>query len=98
MYEKYLTILDRNAPGNNLKKRPSQYFKENFYVVTSGMFWEPPLKLCITSLGADRILFGCDYPPEPDLVFASQWIDSLPISDSDREKICHLNAEKLLKI
>jgi len=98
MYEKYLTILDKNAPGNNLKKPPSQYFKENFYVVTSGMFWEPVLQFCITALGSDRILFGCDYPPEPDLVFASRWIDSVAINDSDREKICHLNAEKLLKI
>ena len=98
MYPKYLTILDKDAPGNNLKKLPSQYFKENFYVTTSGMFWDPVLQFCVTTLGSDRILYGCDYPPEPDLVFASQWIDSAPISDRDREKICHLNAEKLLRI
>jgi predicted TIM-barrel fold metal-dependent hydrolase len=98
MYVKYQAILDKDAPGNNLKKKPSQYFKENFYVTTSGMFWETPLQLCITALGADRILFGCDYPPESDLVFSSKWIDSVSMSDSDREKICHLNAEKLLRI
>ena len=98
MYPKYQTILDKNAPGNNLKKLPSEYFKENFYVVTSGMFWEPVLQFCIKALGTDKILFGCDYPPEPDLVFASQWIDSVSISDSDREKICHLNAERLLRV
>jgi 5-carboxyvanillate decarboxylase len=98
MYPKYQAILDQDAPGNNLKKLPSQYFKENFYVVTSGMFWEPVLQLGITALGSDRILYGCDYPPESDLVFASKWIDSVSISDSDREKICHLNAEKLLRL
>jgi 5-carboxyvanillate decarboxylase len=98
MYPKYQAILDKDAPGNNLKKLPSQYFKENFYVVTSGMFWEPVLQLGITALGSDRILYGCDYPPESDLVFASKWIDSVSISDSDREKICHLNAERLLRL
>jgi 5-carboxyvanillate decarboxylase len=90
--------LEKNAPGNNLKKMPSQYFKENFYMTTSGMLWEPVLKFVISGLGSDRILFGCDYPPEPDLVFASKFIDTVSISDSDRAKICHLNAERLLKI
>jgi 2,3-dihydroxybenzoate decarboxylase len=90
--------LEKDAPGNNLKKLPSQYFLNNFYVVTSGMLWEPVLQFCISAMGSDRILFGCDYPAEPDLVFASQFIDSVSISDSDREKICHLNAEKLLRI
>jgi predicted TIM-barrel fold metal-dependent hydrolase len=86
------------VPGNNLKKLPSQYFKENFYVVTSGMLWEPVLKFVISAMGSDRILFGTDYPSEPDLAFATQFIDSVSISDSDREKICHLNAEKLFKL
>jgi 5-carboxyvanillate decarboxylase len=91
-------VIDKNAPGNTLKKLPSQYFKENFYVVTSGMLWEPALKFVISVLGSDRILFGCDYPPEPDLAFASRFIDTASISESDRENICHLNAERLLKI
>jgi predicted TIM-barrel fold metal-dependent hydrolase len=50
------------------------------------------------SEGSDRILFGCDYPPEPDLVFTTKWIDSVSMSDSDREKICHLDAERLFRI
>lgn len=89
--------IDKDAPGNDLKKLPSHYFKNNFYITISGMYWEPVLKFVISALGSDRILFACDYPPEPALV-ASQFIDSVPISDSDREKICHLNAEKILKI
>jgi 2,3-dihydroxybenzoate decarboxylase len=90
--------LEKDTPGNNLKKLPSQYFRENFYVTTSGMLWEPVLKFVISVLGSDRIFFACDYPPEPDLVFACQFIDSVSISDSDRKKICHVNAERLLRI
>ena len=33
--------------ANLMKKNPSQYFKENFYVATSGMFWPPALQLVL---------------------------------------------------
>jgi predicted TIM-barrel fold metal-dependent hydrolase len=45
--------------------------------------------------GADWILFGCDCPwhsPSWDV----RMIETLDISESDKEKIYHLNAEKLL--
>jgi predicted TIM-barrel fold metal-dependent hydrolase len=96
-YKEDQVHIEKDAPGNNLKKLPSEYFKENFYITISGMYWAPVLKFVISAVGADRILFACDYPPEPALV-ASKFIDSVPINDSDREKICHLNAEKLLRI
>ncbi len=90
-------VIGKDEPGNNLQKLPSEYFKNNFYVTMSGMCWEPVLKFVITALGADRILFACDYPPEPALT-ASKFIDAVSISDDERQKICHLNAEKLLKL
>jgi predicted TIM-barrel fold metal-dependent hydrolase len=83
--------------GGKLKKKPSQYFKDNFYVSTSGMFWHPVLQFVCLVLGADRILFAADYPPESAME-AAQFIETAPISDSDKEKICHLNAEKLLRL
>ena len=79
----------------NLKKNPSQYFKENFYVTTSGMFWEPVLKFVCSVLGTNRVLFAVDYPYESSKI-ASQFIESTTIDDGDKAKICHLNAEKLL--
>lgn len=90
-------MVEKDAPGSSLKKEPSQYFKENFYVTTSGMCWQPVLQFVLSVVGADRILFACDYPPEPALE-GSQFIDSMPLSAGEREKICHLNAEKLLRI
>lgn len=78
-----------------LRKNPSQYFRENFYVTTSGMFWPPALQFVCSVLGADRILFAVDYPMEY-IKEAVQFIESTPVSGGDKEKICHLNAEKLL--
>jgi 5-carboxyvanillate decarboxylase len=96
-YEREKPSFDKDAPGQNLKKLPSQYVKENIYVTTSGVFWHPVLQFVNSVLGADRILFATDYAQESH-VEAAQFIESAPISDSDKEKICHLNAERLFKL
>jgi predicted TIM-barrel fold metal-dependent hydrolase len=85
------------STASDLPKSPGQYFKDNFYVNTSGQFSVPVLQLARTVLGADRILFAVDYPVE-SAVEASQFIETAPISDGDKEKICHLNAEKLFRL
>ena len=79
------------------QKKPSDYFKDNFYIATSGMNWHPALKMVHTVLGADKMLFAVDYPYESSEV-AVQQMDSFPISSLDKEKIYHSNAEKLFKI
>ena len=81
----------------NLQKNPSQYFKENFYVTTSGMFWQPVVQFVSSVLGSDRILIAVDYPYESSRE-AVQFIESLQMDDGDKERICHLNAEKLLRL
>jgi 5-carboxyvanillate decarboxylase len=78
-----------------LKKKPSEYIRENFYVTTSGMFWHPALQLCHSALGPERILFAVDHPYESNQE-AVEFVDTAPIPDADREKIYHLNAEKIL--
>jgi len=83
--------------ANKLKKLPSEYIKDNFFITTSGMFWQPPLICACSALGADRILFAVDYPMEPNKE-AVQFMEEAPICDSDKEKICHLNTEKLLML
>jgi 2,3-dihydroxybenzoate decarboxylase len=95
-------VLDRamvgeGSPGTGLKKKPSEYFRENFYITTSGMYWEPVFSFVNSVLGPDRILFAADYPPESALE-ASQFIDSVQLSVMDREKICYSNAKNLLKL
>jgi predicted TIM-barrel fold metal-dependent hydrolase len=44
------------------------------------------------------VLFATDFPSESNKL-AVEFMDTAPIiSDSDREKIYHLNAEKLFRI
>lgn len=80
-----------------LRQLPSEYFRNNFYVTTSGMFWPPALKFVQSVLGPDRILFASDYPYE-DMADAARFIKSVDIEKETKETICHLNAEKLFKL
>jgi 2,3-dihydroxybenzoate decarboxylase len=80
-----------------LKKLPGQYFKENFFVTTSGMFSQPALTMTLSVLGADRIMFAIDYPmEEPEE--AIRFMEEAPIDQNEREKIYHLNAEKIFSL
>lgn len=79
------------------KLAPSEYFRKNFMITTSGV--EDPLALqyCIDKIGADRIMWAIDFPYQPTPP-AVAWIDAAPISDADKEKICHGNAERVFRI
>ncbi len=86
-----------HAPRKSTRKQPGDYFRENFHVTTSGMFGVQAFLCVYQTLGADRILFAVDYPFESNEQGA-RFIDSLPICDADRQKICSANAEKLLAL
>ena len=76
---------------------PSQYLRHNLYVTTSGVSSAAPLLCALQALGADHILLGTDYPFE-DMATAAAFLDSAPISEADRAKISHQNAEALLRL
>ena len=86
------------APGMvQLQKRPSEYFRANFHVTTSGMFWNPTLEFCVKVLGPERVLFAVDYPFE-DTEIGVKFIERAPLSARDRGLIQRGNAERLFRI
>lgn len=85
----------RAGRGNQLK--PSEYFKRNFSITTSGVEDPLALRFCIDKLGIDSIMWAIDYPFQPTGPAVS-FIDSAPLSDDERAKIAHLNAERIFKI
>lgn len=80
-----------------LKRKPSDYIRDNLVVTTSGMNYAPPLLMTIQMLGIDNVLFAADYPFEKlgDCVKA---IDDLALSDRDKEKIYCLNAKRVFAL
>ncbi|MEV4439510.1 amidohydrolase family protein [Streptomyces sp. NPDC049577] len=83
---------------NPFDKRPERrlqdYLADNFYVTTSGNHSDVALLSALLALGSDRILFSADYPYE-QMDHGARWIEHTQISESDRRKICHGNAERL---
>lgn len=77
-----------------LKKKPSDYLKENMVVTTSGNYLEPAFMCTKEALGLDRILLGTDYPYE-DSSECMQFIEGLPISQEEKDKIYSLNASQV---
>lgn len=82
----------RYANMQPLQKKVSDYLRENVYVTTSGMAWEPAISFCQKVLGVDRVLYAMDYPYqyEADEVRTS---DELPLSAADKKKFFQGNAE-----
>ena len=77
-----------------LAKKPSDYLKNNVFVTTSGNFFEPAFTCTSQGMGIDRICLGVDYPYE-EMEQSIQFIDSLPVSQDDKEKIYFRNAGQL---
>ncbi len=73
---------------------------QGVYVDTSSSLYsltDEQAKALIISFGADRVLFGSDYPmwePAPDI----EKLLRIGLSAEEKEKIFHLNAEKLLAL
>jgi predicted TIM-barrel fold metal-dependent hydrolase len=74
-----------------------QTFCDHFYVTTSGFFSTPALLCSILQLGIDRILFSVDWPFVENLP-GMRWMEGLPLSDEDKEKMFNGNARRLLKM
>ena len=80
-----------------LQRPISLYFSENVHISIAGFFYLAPFLNALQEFGADRIMFSVDYPfsgNEEGVAF----LDSIPVSPQDREKIAHGNAERLFRL
>jgi predicted TIM-barrel fold metal-dependent hydrolase len=74
-----------------LEKRPSGYLRENVFVTTSGNYFPAAFACTVEALGIDRILMATDYPYE-DPGECVQFLEGLPLTRDDRDKIYFRNA------
>jgi predicted TIM-barrel fold metal-dependent hydrolase len=66
-------------------------------VTTSGNFFTPAFLCTVMALGVDNVLFSVDWPYESNRT-ATDWFKHVPLGDQDKEKIAHLNAERILRL
>jgi len=83
-----------NRGDMRLARKPSDYFRSNIWMTTSGMCADAPLRCALDMAGPDRVMFSVDYPFErPEE--AGDWIEAAPITDEERAAVCHGNARAL---
>lgn len=95
----FLSRLDQALPQKvtKLQRTITETFKENVYITPSGIFDAPQLQFACQVLGADRIIHSVDFPFISN-DGAKSFLENAPISDEDKEKIAHQNAEKLFGV
>jgi 2,3-dihydroxybenzoate decarboxylase len=85
------------GPGRKvrkLRKRPSDYLRENFYITTSAMNHEPHLALALKVMGPERIMFAVDYPYE-DTAPQVLAMNKAQITEREKTMIYQTNAERI---
>ena len=92
----YLQGHIRPQPGvaPDLKRRPSEYLKNNMYATTSGNYQASAALMTRDELGVDRVLVGTDFPYE-DMTACMDFLRSLPLSEPERAMLFEKNATRL---
>jgi 2,3-dihydroxybenzoate decarboxylase len=87
------------SPRGYRGKRPlGDYYRENFWITTSGNFCDATLRCVIEMLGTEKLCFSSDFPFER-MQDAANWFDSTPVLDErQRKALGRTNACRLFKL
>ncbi len=92
-----LPRLQKNFPMELTKlARPfAAYLRENVYYTFGGFNFPATFLDLLLEVGVGRIMFSVDYP-YGSMTEARAFLEHLPVSAADRERIAHGNAEQVL--
>jgi predicted TIM-barrel fold metal-dependent hydrolase len=81
--------------ATKLDRSVGDYLRENIHYTFGGFNWTPAFLDLLLQVGAERIMFSTDHP-YASMTQARAFLDRLPVSPADKERISHSNAERLL--
>jgi predicted TIM-barrel fold metal-dependent hydrolase len=92
-----LPRMQKNFPMELTKlQRPlAAYLRENVHYTFGGFNFPATFQNLLAEVGAGRIMFSVDHP-YGSMTEARTFLQQLPVSDADKERIAHGNAEQLL--
>jgi 2,3-dihydroxybenzoate decarboxylase/5-carboxyvanillate decarboxylase len=93
----FMSARAQLAGAPKLKLKPSEYLRRNFFITTSGQESPLALEFSIKQLGIDNVMWAIDYPYQPSEP-AVAFMDAAVVSDDDRHKLYHGNAERVFHI
>jgi 2,3-dihydroxybenzoate decarboxylase/5-carboxyvanillate decarboxylase len=74
-----------------------EYFKRNFVITNSGVEDDLAVRYSIDKIGVDNVLWAIDYPYQPQKP-AVDFLDNAPLTDEEKHKFAHGNAERIFHI
>jgi uncharacterized protein len=77
-----------------LKQPVSFYLRNNVHYTISGFNFPAAFLDLLLEVGVDRIMFSADHP-YASMKAARDFLEQIPVSAADKERIAHGNAEKL---
>ena len=80
-----------------LRKPVSAYLRENVHYTFSGFNFLPVFMNLLLEVGVERIMFSADYPYQ-SMAQARAFLEQIPVSAADKERIAHRNAERLFRL
>jgi predicted TIM-barrel fold metal-dependent hydrolase len=91
-----LPRLDRNMPPalTKLQRSLGDYLRQNVHYTFGGFFFPATFLDLLLEVGVERIMFSVDYPYGA-MAAGRTFLEQIPVSAADRERIAHGNAEKL---
>jgi hypothetical protein len=94
-----LPRLDRNFPPplTKLERRLGDYLRQNVHYTFAGFNFSATFLDLLLEVGVERIMFSVDYP-YGSMAGARAFLEQLPVTPADRERIAHGNAEKLFRL
>lgn len=92
----YTERLKAFSRVTRLQRSVVDTMRENLYVTPSGMFSQSYFQHALEIVGIDRVLFSADYPYQYRPGGGPKhFLEQLPVSHDDKEKISHANWERL---
>lgn len=94
-----LPRLNRNLNPHVTKiARPiGDYLRQNIHYTFGGFNFATTFLNLLLEIGVERIMFSVDYP-YGSMQDAQGFLSHIPVSQADRERIAHVNAEALFKL
>jgi 5-carboxyvanillate decarboxylase len=93
----HISVSKRYPDVNPLKRKASDYLRDNFSYTSSGVGWAPPIMLVREVIGPDRMMYAMDYPWQfvPNEVAE---LEKMPLDETAMKQFFEGNARRVFRI
>jgi 5-carboxyvanillate decarboxylase len=93
----HISVSKRYPHVNPLKRKASDYLRDNFSYTSSGVGWAPPIMFVREVIGPDRMMYAMDYPWQfvPEEVAE---LEKMPLDEAAMKQFFEGNARRTFRI